>query len=101
MKRLTRKVLGLCQLDQLSHPQGVQPEDQQSDQQEQEDRVVEQLHVARIGDQQLEEQQEDLQWSLNTMRKTLSIQNMKDMTLITIMTIMKNGQKNLKSQQAQ
>ena len=68
MKRLTRKVLGLRQLDQLSNPQGVQPEDQQNDQQEdqvqdqqeQDDRVVEQLHVVRIGEQQLEEQQEDL-----------------------------------------
>ena len=69
MKRLTRKVLGLRQLDQLSLQQGVQPEDQQNDQQEdqvqdqqeQDDRVVEQLHVVRrIGDQQLEEQQQDL-----------------------------------------
>ena len=68
MKRLTRKVLGLRQLDQLSNRQAVQPEDQQSnqqedqvqDQQEQEDQVAEQLHVVRIGDQRLEEQQQDL-----------------------------------------
>ena len=68
LKRLTRKVLGLRQLDQLSHQQGVQLENQQSDQQEdqvqdqqeQEDLVAEQLHVVRIGDQQLEEQQQDL-----------------------------------------
>ena len=64
LKLLTRKVLGLRQLDQLSHRQGVQPEDQQEDQvqdqQEQEDPVVEQLHVVRIGDQRLEKQQQDL-----------------------------------------